>query len=148
MEQKVSHQEILESLQKVAQAYGTKRMAADLGKAPVTLYGELNPYSDDTSRHKLGLQDAMNIMSITGDYEPLHLMCTACGFTMNRLGCEPVVAIVAYQGLSEVMSEVGELAKALQNGLADGHLSHPERVEIARQAQDITHALAPFLAVG
>lgn len=154
MRQKVSHQNIVEALQASAHEYGVELLAEKIRKAKSTLYAELNPYQyldrDETGRapHKLGLQDAMNIMAITGDYEPLHLMCTACGFTMNRLGCEPVVAIVAYQGLSEVMTEVGELAKVLQSGLADGHLSHPERVEIARQAKDITHALAPFLAVG
>ncbi len=147
MTEKVSHQEIIEVLQGTAQRYGTKRMAADLGKAPATLYGELNPYHDDSSRHKLGLEDAMAIMSITEDYDALHRLCAAHGFTMQPVGVEPVAASCAYQHLVALVSEFGDLADALQAALLDGDLSHGERVTLAKEAQDIIDALMPFVAL-
>lgn len=70
---------IVEALQKAAHASGMKVIAAELNKAPSTLYAELNPYPD-TSKAKLGLFDALEVMRITGDYTALDLILAELGF--------------------------------------------------------------------
>ncbi len=154
MSQKVSHQEIMEVLQDTAHKYGAKKMAAEIGKAPSTLYAEINPYqykaSDDdrVPRHKLGLEDAMAIMDISGDYAALHRMCAAHGFEARLVGADPVMDGAAYAELARVMEEVGIFAGELVQGLADGRLSREERLALFGKAEDISKALAPFKAIG
>ncbi len=152
MSQKVSHQEIMEALQGTAHKYGAKMMAAEIGKAPSTFYAEINPYQyrssdDDKPRHKLGLEDAMLIMQVSGDYAALHLMCAAHGFEARPVGAEPVEVGRAYAELGRVVEEVGGFARELVQGLEDDHLTHAERVALFEKVKRIRQALAPFLAV-
>lgn len=47
-------------------------LAAQLNKAPSTLYDELNPFAEGNGRtSKLGLEDAVRLMELIGDLSPL-----------------------------------------------------------------------------
>lgn len=72
---------IIEAIQAPAQQYGIKRLAGELNKAPSTVYSELNPWGD-RSKAKLGLEDALEIMRLTGDYTALHLAADQHGFKL------------------------------------------------------------------
>ncbi len=61
--------------------YSIKYLAAELNKAPSTLYDELNPMPSADRTAKLGLEDAVRIMEIIGDTTPLQHI--ANHFDMN-----------------------------------------------------------------
>ena len=63
----VQHPSIIEKTQQAAQSYGIKALAAELNRAPSTVYSELNPWGDRT-KAKLGVEDWISIMQATGDF--------------------------------------------------------------------------------
>ncbi len=52
-----------------------EQIAAKMDKKPSTLYNELNPWPNENSTHKLGLEDFVKILEIIGDYSPLTTIC-------------------------------------------------------------------------
>ncbi len=52
-------------------SFPVEDLARRLKKSPSTLYSELNPFPNENSTHKLGLEDAMLLMEIVGDSTPL-----------------------------------------------------------------------------
>lgn len=73
---------IIEALQKSAQHFGLKALAPLLDKRPSTLYGELSPYAEQ-GKAKLGLDDALEIMRLTGDHTALMLIAAAFGYRLE-----------------------------------------------------------------
>lgn len=73
---------IIEALQKSAQHFGLKSLAPLLDKRPSTLYGELSPYAEP-GKSKLGLDDALEIMRLTGDHTALVLIAAAFGYRLE-----------------------------------------------------------------
>jgi hypothetical protein len=71
------------------QSVSMKQLAAELNKAPSTLYNELNPYPHDGSTAKLGLEDAIRIMDLIGDYTPLNFITHHCGYTLRQSSHDP-----------------------------------------------------------
>ena len=61
----------------------TKALAGDLDKRPSTLYDELNPAQEKTGQGKLGVDDALEIMRLTGDIRPLEFMASILGYTLR-----------------------------------------------------------------
>lgn len=74
-------QSVVEKIQAPAHAYGVKRLAAELNKAPSTVYSELNPWGD-RSKFKLGLEDALEIMSLMRDFSGLVEACAQLGLVV------------------------------------------------------------------
>jgi hypothetical protein len=139
-----THGKVLEALQAAAQQYGMKRLAADLNKAPGTLYNELNPFGGD--RAKLGLEDAVKIMQLTGSHDALRLICGGLGHDPHPVCGEPVAESGAYEQLASVVTGVGRLADGLKDFLEDGKLDKAERLALFELAVSIHDQLAPFMA--
>ena len=70
---------VIEAVQQAAQAYGIRRVAAALDKAPSTIYSELNPWGD-RQKAKLGLEDAAAIAELTGDVTAFALIANSLGY--------------------------------------------------------------------
>lgn len=70
---------IIEALQRIAQKYGMKEMAAKLDKSPSTLYAELNPWGEP-GKAKAGFDDAIEIMRESNDITPLVLVASEFGY--------------------------------------------------------------------
>lgn len=79
---------IIEAIQQAAQRRGIKAVAAHLDKRPSTLYGELSPWPEP-GKAKLGLDDALEIMRLTGDHSGLVLMAQALGYRLISLSVTP-----------------------------------------------------------
>lgn len=64
----------------------TKQLAAELDKAPSTLYQQLNPY--DTNG-RLGLEEAHDIMLMVGDMSLVRAMAVDFGCRVELMDAEP-----------------------------------------------------------
>ena len=85
---------VIEAVQQAAQAYGIRRVAAALDKAPSTVYSELNPWGD-RQKAKLGLEDAALIAKITGDVTGFALIAHEMGYCLTRKAAAPDKETVA-----------------------------------------------------
>lgn len=66
----IRNQSVIEALQKAAQDYGIKELAALLDKRPSTLYAELKPWAEP-GKAKMGIDDAVEIMRQTKTFRLL-----------------------------------------------------------------------------
>jgi hypothetical protein len=139
--------EIIEAIQTAAQQYGVKALAAALDMAPSTLYQKLNPYGDRTIA-KLSLEESVEIMRITGNYDALVTMAGNLGFSVDAVGKDPINENTAYPALSHAMSTLGELASALKKDMGDNRLTTREKLDLFSKAVDAYDSLGPFLALG
>ena len=69
---------VIEALSEAVRKYGIKKIAPELDKEPSSLYGELNPYGDQ-SKAKLSLDDAIEAMRLTKNYAALELIAAELG---------------------------------------------------------------------
>lgn len=69
---------VMEALSEDARAYGIKLLAPELDKEPSSLYGELNPYGDQ-SKAKLSLDDAIEAMRTMHKFTALELAANSLG---------------------------------------------------------------------
>ena len=69
---------VMEALSEAVRKYGIKKIAPELDKEPSSLYGELNPYGDQ-SKAKLSLDDAIEAMRLTKNYAALELIAAELG---------------------------------------------------------------------
>ena len=100
---------VIEAIQRAAQDHGLKALAPLLDKKPSTLYAELNPWAEP-GKAKLGFDDALEIMRITGDFSGLDLAAATLGFRLCLMEANPDKNTVAEE-LADVMQELGTLAR-------------------------------------
>ena len=112
---------VIEKVQQAAQAYGIKLVAAALNKAPSTVYSELNPWGDRT-KSKLGFEDALEIMRLTGDYSALVKACADAGLVVVLAMPTPDKDSIEKEKADDVKS-LGLFHEAIANG-ADGSVIH------------------------
>lgn len=84
----VQYPDIIKAIQDPAHRYGVERLAAHFDRRPSAIYSVLNPWGD-RSVAKLGLEDAVEIMRLTGDIGGLEVMAAALGCTVRRVDGEP-----------------------------------------------------------
>jgi hypothetical protein len=65
--------EIIEAIQAAVHKYGVKELASKMDMAPSTLYQKVNPWGE-RSISKIGLEEFLEIISITGDRVALDLI--------------------------------------------------------------------------
>ena len=99
---------VIEAVQQAAQAYGIRRVAAALDKAPSTIYSELNPWGD-RQKFKLGLEDAAAIAELTGDVTAFALIASELGYRLVPKTSAPDKETVAEE-LVQDMQEMGRWA--------------------------------------
>ena len=107
---------VIEAVQQAAQAYGIRRVAAALDKAPSTIYSKLNPWGD-RQKAKLGLEDAAAIAELTGDVTAFALIASELGYRLVPKTSAPDKDTVAeelvddLQGLREAAALVDEIVE-------------------------------------
>lgn len=104
----VQNPSVIEAVQQAAQAYGIRRVAAALDKAPSTIYSELNPWGD-RQKAKLGLEDAAAIAELTGDVTAFALIANSLGYHLVPKTAMPDKETVAEE-LVQDMQELGHWA--------------------------------------
>lgn len=79
---------VMEALSEAVRKYGIKKIAPELDKEPSSLYGELNPYGDQ-SKAKLSLDDAIEAMRLTKNYAALELIAAELGMRVCPVDAMP-----------------------------------------------------------
>lgn len=117
--------ELIALFHEAAEAYPgkTKALAGDLDKRPSTLFDELNPALQKTGQGKLGAEDALEIMRLTGDNRPLEYMAAHLGFTLRPMTEHlPDGKDMAHECLQGLLA-VAKFAEAARDGMAFSDLS-------------------------
>lgn len=79
---------VMEALSEDARAYGIKLLAPELDKEPSSLYGELNPYGDQ-SKAKLSFDDAIEAMRTMHKFTALELAANSLGLRACPMDAMP-----------------------------------------------------------
>lgn len=115
---------------------GISGVARKLGTLEKTLMSKLNP-NDDT--HIPKVDELIRIMDITGNTEPLEILCGMFGGRFVSKNSEMVDSVM--QAALMVASESGDVMKAVVSALNDDDLSDGERLEIKREISDVRNKM-------
>lgn len=122
---------------------GAAALGAVVGIGGKVLANKCNPHCDT---HHLGLDEAHRIMALTGDHQILRALCHALGYLSPIQRIDSAVADDALLDLlASVFAEAGDVARALQQALADGRITPREYADIEQQSIEAQSALATLL---
>lgn len=130
----IRNRSIIEAIQEAAHGYGLKALAPMLDKRPSTLYAELDPWGDP-GKAKLGLDDGLEIMRITGDYTGLELAAAAHGFRLFPMNAAPDKATVAEE-LADDTQKIGVWARVCMRSDATEAEVHLAAEELRRDVDE------------
>lgn len=124
---------IIEAIQKACHSYGVKKIAAELDKQPSTLYGELNPWGGEKA--KLGLDDAIEIIRITGDATVLSLIAAELGYRLVSKNPHPDKTTVPEECCQD-MEAYGKFVSVCNNPSSTEKEIRMARHEVAREIDE------------
>lgn len=105
---------VMEVLSEAVRKYGIKKIAPELDKEPSSLYGELNPYGDQ-SKAKLSLDDAIEAMRLTKNYAALELIAAELGMRVCPVDSMPDKEDVRDEMLDDT-NMLSDFHEAMRNG--------------------------------
>lgn len=110
---------------------GSESLATRIGTSPAVLNSKVNP---NTKTHRLALDEADELMGLTGDFQILQALASRHGFGLVRLdmteqGGNDPHAIAS--GILAVNACGGELARVIHDALADGVITEREMRDIS-----------------
>ncbi|WP_067519562.1 phage regulatory CII family protein [Endozoicomonas ascidiicola] len=124
---------VLSAIRKACEQYpgGTNALSLALGKGSNTLANELNPAM---SSHKLGLFDALTLLSLLKDPAPLRAIAAILNHTIIPLGdfstTSDVELLNAY---AKWHAEIGDVAREVSKTLEDGRIEMHEYQRILKE---------------
>lgn len=108
-----------------------------------------NKVNPNNTTHKLGWEEASEIMGLTGDHRMLHALAAEHGYTLQRMEAEGMPSVMG--AMLENAAKQGAFAQALQDALADELISENEMKAISgagtAQIEAMTNLLARLRAV-
>lgn len=105
MKNGISRADILEEFHAAAVRYGgNKKLAGDMDMAPSTLSNKLQAYPGPENRNRLNLGEADDILSITGDMQPLMLLAARFGYLLMPMRAEPDAPTALEEAIQDVQS--------------------------------------------
>jgi len=111
---------------------GISGVARKLATKEKTLLSRLDP-ADET--HFPRVDEFIRIMDITGNTEPLEILCGMFGGRFVSKNSDTANSVM--QAALMVASESGDVMSAVVKALKDNKLSHVERLEIKREINDV-----------
>lgn len=133
-------QEIYDAIQRSNASI--QAIAEGLGKAESTLYAELN----GTRGAKLGLQDALNIMRMIGDYRPLHSWGGYFGFSLVKMGSSQDSCGDIVNEAMDIQVALGPFVAAVRECVADGKITEVERKVLLESCMTLLREVGDALA--
>lgn len=122
---------------------GAVALASRTGGNAAVLSHKVSP---TCGTHHLSLDEAHRIMALTGDHQILRALCHALGYLSPIQRIDSAVADDALLDLlASVFAEAGDVARALQQALADGRITPREYADIEQQSIEAQSALATLL---
>lgn len=137
--------DIYRQLQIAAQAYGINELATQLNIQRGTLYNKLN-FSETCIFHKLNLQEFIQIIQITGDF---NILISLCGlFNYSAFALPKKSKELADSALLDVINDVyvnsGLTHKSMAKALDDGKITQDEYIHFANQAFKFLSAIVTW----
>lgn len=135
---------ILDAAHKTVHAYpgGSESLAPRIGMSPAVLRNKVNP---NNSTHKLTLEEADELMGVTGDFRMLQALASRHGYALQRLETAEQGGNVLQTLLIAAAAE-GEFDRVLQEALADNVITRNEMVAIEQAGLHQQKALISLLA--
>jgi len=123
---------------------GATALGAVVGIGGTVLSSKANP---NTTTHHLTLREAVRIMGLTGDHQILRAVCHELGYLdpIRRIEGGALADDALLDLLAGVFSESGDVARVLQQSLADGRITRGEFGLIEEQIIEAQSALATLL---
>ncbi len=118
-----------------ARGVGIEILAAHLGKSDSTLRSELVPSQGPDSPHKLGFDDALAVMYLSGDVTPLHRFLARLDQNIVPKRLEPDSG--RFAAALRLLEKGGEYASCLADVLADGKITDEEWARLEQIADHI-----------
>lgn len=117
---------------------GSEALAPRVGMTPGVLRNKANPNSDT---HRLAIEEASEIMGVTGDYRILHALAAEHGFVCTGTAAEQEKPGSVMQTLLSMRVSDGALSTVLHSALADGRVSPNEMKHISAAIQKLMFEL-------
>lgn len=114
---------------------GVPALAAAMGQKPGVLKNKVCPTAE---WNKLSLDEAMQIMLLSGNHSILQEMARELGLMVQGLPCKRGSVL---QNLLREQAEHGHVANALAAALDDGRVTPREAMDVAREIDDEIQAL-------
>lgn len=119
---------IIEAIQSSAQHYGMEALAPRIGMSKGSLYNALNPWGDRQTA-KLGLEQALAIMAVTGDVTGLTLMAQELHHIVRPIGCQEPDKPTWQEEAVDDTARHGRMQALMAAGAT------PEEVDAAKEAE-------------
>jgi len=101
---------------------GSEALGVRIGMSPAVLRSKVNP---NTTTHKLGLEEAILICSVTNDLSTMQAAAAELGCVLRKVEV-PAVPGGFVESMLRASSTQGALAQAVQDALSDGVISANE----------------------
>lgn len=116
---------------------GSKTLALRIGMVDGTLRNKCNP---NCSTHSLSIEEASEIMGVTGDFRMLHALAAEHGFVCTKVDAGDEVGSVFHMLLSSRAAD-GTLSSTLQAALSDNKITPNESTRISAAIMVAVRAL-------
>lgn len=101
---------------------GSESLGPRVGISPAVLRNKVNP---NTTSHRLALEEADEIMGVTGDYRILHALAQKHGFALTKLD-DTAAAPSITSGVLALNAAIGDLSRSIADAIADGRITPNE----------------------
>lgn len=134
---------VADAAHKTVSAYpgGSESLAPRIGMSAAVLRSKANP---NCTTHRLALDEADELMGVTGDFRILHALAANHGFTLQRIESDASSNVFAAH--LAATSGQGDLASVLAAALADGDVSRNEASAIARAGSELQAAIVHLVS--
>lgn len=125
---------------------GSESLAPRIGTTAAVLNSKVNPA---TKTHRLALEEADELMGLTGDFQILQALAARHGFGLVRLDLDggSVDPQSIATGILAVNACGGELARVIHDAIADGVISEREMRDISALGAANQRALISLISL-
>lgn len=123
---------------------GAEALAQRLGKRGTSLSHEVRPPANSTA--KAGLEDAMRIIEISGDYRVLHAINARLGHMAVQLPVLDAEHTDTADSVNAMVKEFSDVLQVVALGGADHVITDRELADLQRQAGELIAAVNGMLA--
>lgn len=109
---------------------GTESLAPRIGLSGAVLRGKVNP---NDAAHKLTLDEALRMQTLTGDHRILHAMAEELGYVCIQLPEAGASDMGLLDSFMSVLKELGEFSSEFRKDWEDGNI---DAAELARLRQE------------
>lgn len=101
---------------------GSESLGPRIGISPAVLRNKVNP---NTTTHRLALEEADEIMGVTGDFQILHALAQRHGFALTKLDDSEAAPNIT-TGVLALNAAIGDLSRSIAEAIADGRITPNE----------------------